>query len=120
MTSLLSHTLLEAHTESGEYSALNMADLLKIPVGQMAQILGVSRQALHKNPSSSRLQEPLRRLDRMLVSLVELTGSLEHTRIWLKAGHPDFDDKPPLEYLLEGQFEPVEDLIEAIETGLPG
>lgn len=117
---VLEHTLTQTHGSSGAYSALKMAQVLHIPVSQMAQILGVSRQALHKNPESSRLQPQMQRLDRLLVRLTDLTGSLEHTRIWLKAGHPDFAGKPPLEYLYQGAFEPLEDLIEALETGLPG
>lgn len=117
---VLEHTLTQTHSPSGAYDALRMAETLHISVAQMALVLGVSRQALHKNPESARLQPTLARLDRLLVRLNDLTGSLEQTRIWFKAGHPDFAGKAPLEYLCEGAFEPVEDLLEAIETGLPG
>ena len=117
---LLDHTLTQAHGSSGSYNALRMAEVLHVPVSQLAQILGVSRQAIHKSPESARLQVAMGRLDQLLVRLNSLTGSLEYTLIWLKAGHPDFAGKAPLTYLVEGNFEVVEDLVEAIETGLPG
>lgn len=120
MSLVLEHTILEAHNRQGDFDALKMAKVLAIPNNQMAQILGVSRQALSKTPTSSRLQPALQRLDHLLVRLKHLTGSLENTRVWLKTGHPDFGGKAPLEYLLKGNVEAVEDLVEAIEMGLPG
>jgi translation initiation factor 2B subunit (eIF-2B alpha/beta/delta family) len=120
MTFVLGHTILETHNRKGDFDALKMAKVLAVSNSQMAQILGVSRQALSKTPTSTRLQSELQYLDQLLVRLKALTGSLENSRIWLKTGHPDFAGKAPLEYLLEGKVEAVEDLIEAIEMGLPG
>jgi transcriptional regulator with XRE-family HTH domain len=120
MPLVLEHTILETHNRKGDFDALKMAKVLAVSNSEMAQILGVSRQALSKTPTSSRLQPVLQRLDGLLVRLKTLTGSLENTRIWLKAGHPDFAGKAPLAYLLEGNIEAVEDLVEAIEMGLPG
>jgi transcriptional regulator with XRE-family HTH domain len=120
MTLVLEHTILETHNRKGDFDALKMSKVLAVSNSQIAQILGVSRQALSKTPTSARLQPTLQRLDQLLVRLKNLTGSLENSRIWLKAGHPDFAGKAPLEYLQGGKFEAVEDLVEAIEIGLPG
>ncbi len=120
MTLVLEHTIVETHSRKGDFDALKMAKVLAVSNSQIAQILGVSRQALSKTPASARLQPTLQHLDQLLVRLKGLTGSLENSRVWLKTGHPDFAGKAPLEYLLEGKFEVVEDLIEAIEMGLPG
>jgi transcriptional regulator with XRE-family HTH domain len=120
MPLVLEHTILETHNRKGDFDALKMAKVLAVSNSEMAQIVGVSRQALSKTPTSSRLQPALQHLDGLLVRLKTLTGSLENTRIWLKTGHPDFAGKAPLEYLLEGNIEAVEDLVEAIEMGLPG
>jgi transcriptional regulator with XRE-family HTH domain len=120
MALVLEHTILETHNRKGDFDALKMAKVLGVSNSQMAQILGVSRQGLSKTPTSARLQPELQRLDGLLVRLKTLTGSLENTRIWLKTGHPDFAGKAPLEYLQEGNIEAVENLVEAIEIGLPG
>lgn len=57
--------------------------------------------------------------ERLFVRLRDLTGSEANARVWLKAGHPDFGGKPPMEYLLEGDAEPVEDLVLSIEMCVP-
>ena len=48
MTLVLEHTILETHNRKGEFDALKMAKVLAVSNSQMAQILGVSRQALSK------------------------------------------------------------------------
>jgi hypothetical protein len=117
--SVLAHVLPKAHAESGNLHALGLAEVYGVKPPAMALMLGVTRQALLKTPTSDRLQPKMRQLEQLFVRLRDLTGSENNARIWLKAGHPDFGGKAPLDYLLEGNLEPVEDLVLAIEMGVP-
>lgn len=117
--SVLTHVLEQAHGPSGNLDALALAEVYAVKVPQMAQILGVSRQALLKTPTSDRLQPKMRQLEQLFVRVRDLTGSEVNARIWLKSGHPDFGGKAPIEFLAEGNLEPVEDLVLAIEMGVP-
>jgi len=121
MTVLLEHTLLEAHDPaSGRYDALRVGHSLGLSVAEMAQVLGWTARGVRKNPTSPRLQEPLTRLMATVTLLRELLdGSVPYVRIWLRAPHPALGGRTPLSYLLEGQFEPVEDLVHAIAAGQP-
>ncbi len=115
----LNHVLSEAHVESGNLHALVLAEVYAVNPPMMAQMLGVSRQALLKTPTSQRLQPRMRQLEQLFIRTRDLTGSEVNARIWLKAGHPDFAGKAPIEYLQEGNFEPVEDLVLSLEMGVP-
>ena len=115
----MAHVVSKAHSKSGDLNALALAEVYAIKPPQMAQILGVSRQALLKTPTSDRLQPKMRQLEHLFVRVRDLTGSEVNARIWFKAGHPDFGGKAPIEDLTEGHFEPVEDLVLAIEMGVP-
>jgi uncharacterized protein (DUF2384 family) len=117
--SVLTHVLPKAHAKSGDLHALAMAEVYGVKPPMMAQMLGVSRQALLKTPTSQRLQPKLRQLEQLFIRTRDLTGSELNARIWLKAGHPDFAGKAPIEYLQEENFEPVEDLVLSLEMGLP-
>jgi hypothetical protein len=48
-----------------------------------------------------------------------LDGSMPYVRIWLRAPHPALGGRTPLSSLLDGQFQPVEDLVHAIAAGQP-
>lgn len=117
--SVLTHVLPKAHAESGNLDALALAEIYAVSPPMLAQMLGVSRQALLKTPTSQRLQPKLRQLEHLFVRLRDLTGSESRARIWLKSSHPDFAGKAPISYLQDGNFEPVEDLVLALEMGVP-
>lgn len=121
MTTLLSHTILSAHDPaSGRYDALRLADALALSTDEMARILGRTPRGLRKNPDSPRLQEDMAELVLLTSRLRELLdGSIEYVRIWLRAPHPDLGGRTPLSYLVEGNPEVVESLIQAFETGQP-
>jgi hypothetical protein len=61
----------------------------------------------------------MRQLEGLFIRIRDLTSSEINARIWLKAGHPDFGGRAPLEFLQIGNYEAVEDLVLAIETGVP-
>ena len=121
MAAPLEHALLEAHDPaSGRYDALRVGQSLGLSATEMGQVLGWTPRGLRKNPTSPRLQEPLTRLVGTVTLLRELLdGSMPYVRIWLRAPHPALGGRTPLSSLLEGQFEPVEDLVHAIAAGQP-
>ena len=107
------------HDETGDIQVAELASLLEITQAQLARTLGVSRQTLNRSPRSVKVQRGLRRLEYLFARVRNLTGSPANARIWLKMGHPDFDGVAPIDLLEEGHTEAVEDLLLAIETGLP-
>ena len=121
MAAILDHTLLEAHDPgSGRYDAVRVGQSLGLSMADMAQVLHWTARGLRKNPTSPRLQEPLTRLMATVTLLRELLdGSMPHVRIWLRAPHPALGGRTPLSYLLEGQLEPIDDLVRAIAAGQP-
>ena len=121
MATLLEHALLEAHDPaSGRYDGLRVGQSLGLSAAEMAQVLRWTSRGLRKNPTSPRLQEPLTRVVATVTLLRELLdGSMPYVRIWLRAPHPPLGGRTPLSSLLEGQFEPVEDLVHAIAAGQP-
>jgi transcriptional regulator with XRE-family HTH domain len=108
------------HDNQGNIRVTDLVELLHISQAQLARILGVSRQLLSQSPTSPRIQKGLRQLEYLFARVNGLTGSVHNTLIWLKMGHPDLDGVAPLELLEEGLIEEVQDLVLAIETGLPG
>jgi Protein of unknown function (DUF2384) len=121
MATILDHALLEAHDPaSGRYDALRVGLSLGLSTAEMAQVLRWTSRGLRKNPSSPRLQEQLTRVVATVTFLRELLdGSMPHVRIWLRAPHPALGGRTPLSYLLDGQLEPVDDLVRAIASGQP-
>ena len=121
MAAPLEHALLEAHDPaSGCYDALRVGHSLGLSATEMGQVLGWTPRGLRKNPTSPRLQEPLTRVVATVTLLRELLdGSMPYVRIWLRAPHPALGGRTPLSSLLDGQFQPVEDLVHAIAAGQP-
>jgi hypothetical protein len=121
MAAPLEYALLEAHDPaSGRYDALRVGQSLGLSATEMGQVLGWTPRGLRKNPTSPRLQEPLTRLVGTVTLLRELLdGSMPYVRIWLRAPHPALGGRTPLSSLLDGQFQPVEDLVHAIAAGQP-
>ena len=107
------------HDETGDIQVAELARLLEVTQAQLARTLGVSRQTLNRSPRSVKVQRGLRRLEYLFARVRNLTGSPGNARTWLKMGHPDFDGMAPIDLLEEGHVEAIEDLLLAIETGLP-
>jgi Protein of unknown function (DUF2384) len=119
MTQILEHIILDAHNpETGRLDALRLAQTLAISTEEMAQILDYTARGVRANPDSVRIQPQLGELVKLVNRLRRLfDGSLEHTRIWLKAPHPLLANRTPLSYLLEQNFDAVETLLHMAETG---
>jgi Protein of unknown function (DUF2384) len=117
--SLLMFGVPTIHNEQGDIEPKDLASLFEITQSQLARMLKVSRQLLSQSAHSVGIQRGLRRLEYLFARLRNLTGSAKHARIWLKMGHPDFEGVAPVDLLEQGHIEAVEDLVLAIETGVP-
>jgi Protein of unknown function (DUF2384) len=119
MTQILEHIILDAHNpETGRLDAMRLAQTLAISTEEVAQILDYTARGVRANPDSVRIQPQLGELVKLVNRLRRLfDGSLEHTRIWLKAPHPLLSNRTPLSYLLEQNFDAVETLLHMAETG---
>jgi hypothetical protein len=119
MNNIIAHTIQEAHDAStGHLDGLKLATALGLSVAEMAQFLGVSDSALRKTPSSSNHQKKLMQLSIVAQRIKALLdNSLDYTRIWLHAPHPDLDYQTPLGCILQGEMNAVGDLLEMFERG---
>ncbi len=116
---LTAHVIFEAQEpETGRFDGLKLATALGLTVTEMARYLSVSDSALRKTPNSNNYQKKFLQLSIIAQRLKALLdNSLEYTRIWLRAPHPDLDYQTPMDCILEGDLASVNDLLEMFERG---
>ncbi|MBC7528167.1 MAG: DUF2384 domain-containing protein [Chthonomonadaceae bacterium] len=105
--------------QSGRLNAKLIADFFGVSLSYVAQALGKSLSAVHKTPSSPRLQTGLFVFERIAVALLRLAGSKENARQWLNLPDPQFSDKAPLAVLREGNGSLVAERLDDILLGHP-
>ncbi len=116
---LIAHIIHEAQElNTGRFDGLKLAAALGLSITEMARYLGVTDSALRKTPNSSQHQKKFMQLSVIAQRLKQLLdNSLEYTRIWLRAPHPDLDYQAPMDCILEGDIASVNDLLEMFERG---
>ncbi|HRN17943.1 MAG: antitoxin Xre/MbcA/ParS toxin-binding domain-containing protein [Trueperaceae bacterium] len=121
MANILSHTTPEVfNLESGRVDARRFAEYLHIGTVEISSILGVNDRTLRKTPDSRTIQEPLKKLLRVVDGLNRLTGHDDsQVRIWLNAPHPDLGGISPLDLMQTGKIQGIVDLVEDMLTGAP-
>lgn len=106
--------------QSGRIDAGRLADWLEIPLKVLAEALGKKYSTIHKTPSSMALQPVLRSIKRALEILEEVLGERGVVLAWLNNSHPDLGGRTPMEVILEGRPEVLEDMLEGALAGVPG
>lgn len=106
-------------TESGKLDARLMARTLGLSMRELAQVTNRDVSGLSKPPTSDRLQPLLQTLDDLALQLRDTFGSLETTRMWLRAPNPVLAGQPPATYLLRGDKGAIRKLLMMAETGTP-
>jgi len=119
MHSALQHTLPQLHAGNGRLDAQAVSALYGISLASLARALGRSEQAVHKTPTSPRIQPALRVYERIAAMLLRLTGSEIGLRAWMQASNPELEEETPLDLLLNGEGEVVADLLEDVLRGEP-
>ena len=113
-------TLQDLHDpETGRLDAARIAEYLKIPLKQLAGGLGKSYSTVHKTPAAPALQPVLRSIKRILEILNQVFVNRSTALAWLNSPHPDLGQRVPLDVILEGYPDAVEDMLEAALTGTP-
>jgi uncharacterized protein (DUF2384 family) len=96
-----------------------LAKVLDISLARLAKAAHLTERALRDNPTSERLQKPGRKIAVLLARLDGLLGSRKSTLIWLKSPRPQLNHASPLDLLIDGDFDSVETLVYALESGQP-
>jgi hypothetical protein len=110
----------ELHERStGKIDARKIADFLGIPLKQLAESLGLSYKAMHRNPAATSFQETLRPVKRVLELLHEFYPDPEAARVWLNTPHPDLDGRTALEAILQGRIHAILTILENASAGVP-
>jgi hypothetical protein len=104
---------------NGNLSADRMAKLYGVPLSQLAEWLGRSKQAVSKTPDADSLQDALGFFERA-ARLRMITKDDGEFRKWLRTPHELLDNAPPLELLAKGEWQALVDYVEDILTGTPG
>lgn len=113
-------TLQDLHDpNTGRLDAVRIAEYLKVPLKQLAGGLGKNYSTVHKTPSAPALQPILRSIKRILEILDQVLANRSTALAWLNSPHPDLDQRVPLDVILEGHADAVEDMLEAALTGTP-
>ncbi|MBA3544480.1 MAG: DUF2384 domain-containing protein [Chthoniobacterales bacterium] len=101
----------------------SLREQLDLPLDRLAGQLGLARATLHRRKTSGRLtsdeSEKVLRFARLLGQAVQLFGSLEDARRWLKAPQRGLGGAIPLDYAqTETGAREVENLIGRIDYGV--
>jgi transcriptional regulator with XRE-family HTH domain len=105
------------HDPTGRLDATRVAEATGLTLSQVAKAIGVTPSALSKRPSAGAAQPGLRELEFCWATLLDTLGQEELARAWLRAGHPDFSGKPPVDYLIEGGAKRLGDYLRAATAG---
>lgn len=113
-------TLPQLHDpETGRLDAGRIAEYLKIPLKELSEALGRNYSTIHKTPAAPALQPVLRPIKRSLEILEQLLVDRAAVLAWLKSPHADLGRRTPLEVILEGRAQVVEDMLEDALEGMP-
>ena len=113
-------TLQELHDpETGRLDASRFSEYLKVPLRQFAGALNKNYSTVHKTPSALALQPALRSVKRIVEILEQVFADRSAVLSWLNSPHPDLGRRTPLDVILQGYPDAVEDMLEAALTGTP-
>lgn len=109
----------ELHDSNGRLHAGKFSEYLNIPLKQFSEALGKNYSTVHRTPSALDLQATLRSIKRTLVILEEVLRDRSRVLAWLNHPHPDLGRRTPMELILKGRAQVVEDMLEAAVEGIP-
>jgi hypothetical protein len=116
----LTVTLRELHDpESGRLDAGRIAEYLSIPLKSLSELLGRGYSTVQKTPAAPSLQPTLRSVKRILEILEQVLVHRAAVLAWLNSPHPDLGRRTPLDVILQGYPDAVEDMLESALAGTP-
>lgn len=120
LTSAGAPELETACDQDGRVDLKILASVVGEPLTQLAKITPLSPGALRRNPKSPQAQASARRFLNLVCRIVENTGSLEYTVLWLHKPHAELGNRSPLDAIEAGYIGAIENLIHDYEVGQPG
>ena len=106
--------------QSGRFVAGLIADWLGVTTQQLAEVVGVTQEALADNadmPEAAQAQRGLKNIARAIVAVEELIPP-EHVPAWLMTPRPAFRGSSPLEIILRGDADHLARQLEAALNGV--
>jgi uncharacterized protein (DUF2384 family) len=95
--------------DSGRLDAARIAKEMGVPVATIAGAIGRKAPGVRKSPDASSIQQSLRKLYRVWVTLVDLyAGDRMHARIFLNAPNRHLENRAPIEFIEKGDLTPLE------------
>ena len=113
--------LLKLRSKRGLIDARRLASALGVSVNQVARAVRVSRQLLYRHPDAPKIQRRAAVLEWILADLIQLYGSEEAARAWLKTPSPIFGERSAWELIQEepNGLEAVQMVVENLKEGVP-
>jgi uncharacterized protein (DUF2384 family) len=106
--------------QSGRLDAARIAKEMGVPVATIAGAIGRKAPGVRKSPDASSLQQSLRKLYRVWITLVDLyAGDRLHARIFLNAPNRNLDNRAPIEFIEHGDLAPLESYVTAMSARQP-
>jgi uncharacterized protein (DUF2384 family) len=106
--------------DSGRLDAARIAKEMGVPVATIAGAIGRKAPGVRKSPDASSIQQSLRKLYRVWVTLVDLyAGDRLHARIFLNAPNRHLDNRAPMEFIEHGDLAPLEMYVSAMSARQP-
>jgi uncharacterized protein (DUF2384 family) len=106
--------------ESGKVNVRELATIMDVSLRKVASGIGVTEGAVRNRPDSDRAQPGAQRIVNVLQRAYASIGDWKETMIWLRSNRRDLSGLSPLDLIISGRGEIVEDLLDNIETGQPG
>ncbi len=106
-------------SDSGSISPRALAERLDIPLSQLAELIGVSRNTLAAEPLGKKGKEALLPLIRLLAHVSEIAGSLERAVVWFKyTPIVSMGTKTAMEHVRDGNIAWVHGHLENVYNGI--
>jgi hypothetical protein len=106
-------------SQTGRLDARSVASLFGLSLRELAGLIGLKYETVHKTPSSPQAHHALLDYERVARLLGLLGNDQEAFRQWLNRKNRDLDQRTPLEAIREGYVASVADLVESALLGEP-
>ena len=104
---------------TGRIDARKLAGVLGVRPAQLARALGVRRQLLSENPTSTRIQARAAKIETLLLEISAMVGDLAQARMWLHTPAAIWNDRTTWQVVEEGGLDDALAFVLAVKEGLP-
>ncbi|MDZ3823529.1 MAG: hypothetical protein U0S76_07995, partial [Pseudoxanthomonas sp.] len=112
---------LREETSRTALSPVRLAEALELPIQKLATLARVHRSTVGLSPTSSKLQEAMGDVVRVLSAAHDLSDDLDTALFWFRNQPiPEFDHYTPLQLVEQGKVQALIDYIYSIRSGASG